>query len=702
MGNLRRRNSMLKHSPTGSRSLVELLSVTLVLLVLPLGLLSLFALEGYERYLGPELRQNADTVGRAVVRRVERALELGIPLDQLVGVDEYLASNLRETDNLGFIALLDAEDRVLHIAGIAPAQARQVLASGPGSPANEGALLGALRRQAAAVVDWILAEPDRPEQDDIRGDYLTSIHPVILDEVMVGELVVGVPLSFLHELLEEITFDTGIVLLVGLLVAFELLLLVISTNLAFPLGLVRHLMADIREGRGVRVVVVPVRNEVGRLLAELNRAVRLIGGKPAESQAVSVTPAGEEERRSNLVVVRILAFLFVVAEELARPFLPVYIESFLQTPGFAEKPILIGLPLSLFMLAAAASMGFLGPLLDRLERRHTFLIGSLLATAGLVGTGLAQSYYDVVLWRVVAGVGYGLCFVACQGYVFDRTTRAGRAQGISMFVGGIMTADICGPAIGGIMADRIGFSWTFLLGAMIALISGALVYRLMEPPRVRLLPARRISLAAGLGAIAANWRFWCLLLLAAVPAKVVLTGFLFYQAPLYLTALGSSQSEIGRFIMTYGIAALALTPLFSYWADRVQAHGLLIVAGNILTGLGMLPSLFGETPGRVLLAVLALGIGQAMTIPALFVVVTRVARREIEAVGQASVLGIFRLVERLGAAAGPFAMAALLGVASQATAMAIAGIFAVLTAVIFGTVFLSVGYERERGLAAAE
>ena len=693
---------MVKRHQGGNRSLVELLSVTLVLLVLPLGLLSLFALEGYERYLGPELRQQADTVGRAVVSRVERALRLGIPLDQLVGVDEYLAPIVHESDSLGFISLLDADGRVLHVVGMTPAQARVVLASGPGNPTEEDSFFGTLRSRAGAVVDLILAEPDRPGQDDIRGEYLTSVHELMLDDTAVGELVVGVPLSFLGQLLEEITFDTGIVLLVGLLVAFELLLLVISTNLTFPLGLVHHLMADIRDGRVVQVVAVPVRNEVGRLLAELNRAVRLMGGRAPESQASDAPAQDEDQQRANLVVVRILAFLFVVAEELARPFLPVFVEGFIRGPGFAPEPILIGLPLSLFMLAAATSMAFLGPLFDRLDRRHTFLIGSLLATAGLVGTGLAQSYYEVVFWRVVAGIGYGLNFVACQGYVFDRTTRAGRAGGISMFVGGIMTADICGPAIGGIMADRIGFSWTFLLGGAIALMAGALVYRLMEPPRQRLLPARRASLLAGLGATATNWRFWFLLLFASVPAKLILTGFLFYQAPLYLTALGSSQSEIGRFIMTYGIAALALTSLFSYWADRMQAHGLLIVAGGILTGLGLLPSLFEESPDRVLLAIIALGVGQAMSIPALFVVVTRVAQHEIEAVGQASVLGIFRLVERLGAATGPFAMAALLGVASNASAMAIAGIFAVLTAVIFGTVFLSVGYERDRGLAAAD
>ena len=115
-------------------------------------------------------------------------------------------------------------------------------------------------------------------------------------DVAVGELVVGVPLSFLRQLLEEITFDTGIVLLVGLLVAFELLLLVVSTNLTFPLGLVRQLMADIREGRVVRVVAVPVRNEVGRLLTELNRAVRL---DRRQAGRAAPQPMRRPQRRSS-------------------------------------------------------------------------------------------------------------------------------------------------------------------------------------------------------------------------------------------------------------------------------------------------------------------------------------------------------------------------------------------------------------------
>jgi hypothetical protein len=147
---------MAKRSRAGNRSLVELLSVTLVLLVLPLGLLSLFALEGYQRYLGPELRQQADTVGRAVVSRVERALRLGIPLDQLVGVEEYLAPIVRESDSLGFIALRDAGGEVLHVVGVTEAQARQVLASGPGDPADEGSFFGMLRRQAAATCAGLL------------------------------------------------------------------------------------------------------------------------------------------------------------------------------------------------------------------------------------------------------------------------------------------------------------------------------------------------------------------------------------------------------------------------------------------------------------------------------------------------------------------------------------------------------------------
>jgi hypothetical protein len=66
------------------------------------------------------------------------------------------------------------------------------------------------------------------------------------------------------------------------------------------------------------------------------------------------------------VAVRPLAFLFVLAEELARPFLPVFIDAHARGVQAGETAALLtGLPISAFMLVAAFSMLLGGGWSDR-------------------------------------------------------------------------------------------------------------------------------------------------------------------------------------------------------------------------------------------------------------------------------------------------------------------------------------------------
>ena len=46
-----------------------------------------------------------------------------------------------------------------------------------------------------------------------------------------------------------------------------------------------------------------------------------------------------------------------------------------------------------------------------------------------------------------------------------------------------------------------------------------------------------------------------------MPAKIILTGFLYYLAPMYLAHLGNSQSATGRIMMLYGLMMVLMTPL---------------------------------------------------------------------------------------------------------------------------------------------
>ena len=181
---------------------------------------------------------------------------------------------------------------------------------------------------------------------------------------------------------------------------------------------------------------------------------------------------GKELRQRNAAQIRVPLFLFIFSEELSRSFLPIYVDGF-STPdiGMSEE-ILIGLPITLFMLMAAVITPIGGILSDRFGARRVFLTGIVPAIVGYVGTSLAQGYFDLILWRGLSGLGYGLIFIAAQAWVADHADNRNRAQGMAVFVGAVFAGALCGPSIGGILADRIGFEATFLVAAALAVTSG--------------------------------------------------------------------------------------------------------------------------------------------------------------------------------------------------------------------------------------
>jgi predicted MFS family arabinose efflux permease len=316
----------------------------------------------------------------------------------------------------------------------------------------------------------------------------------------------------------------------------------------------------------------------------------------------------------------------------------------------------------------------------------------VLASLGLLGTAFAQTYNDLILWRLLSAIGYGLAFVACQGYVIDHTDRTNRARGLAMFTGGIIAADICGPAIGGILANHLGFRATLAIAGATALIAVVAVWWLMDTHRRRARPVQP-SFPGALRDLSRSWRFLVLIVFAALPAKFVLAGFLFFQVPLFLTELGASQSEIGRILMLYGITAFVTTPVFAHWADRFEAHGFLVGLGGAVAGLGLLPILLDASVAQIVLAVTLLGLGQAMTLSSLIAVLTRIAHDDIERRGQASILGVFRLLERIGAALGPLCVAWLVAEHGHVAAMAFTGVLVFAGAILFSSLMLMGGYE---------
>ena len=696
---------------------VSLFVLIVALILASLAGISARALLVFERGLIPELDRKMRTVGVTLDAKLERALRYGIPLDRLPGVTDFFGAALAVDRDLAYLAITRTDGTLLH-------------RSGPALPATEllaGATSAALTEPVEAPPEsgdgrsrFALAAP--PLAASRLGAFYNLALPLDSGQAVVGVLHVGAETRFVARQIREILFDIAIVFVIAALIALELLPLIAHQAVIDPLRQIETVLKRMAEGDFGLVATVS-RGPAGRLARLLDRltqqanaayrslldrtaALRATAPAPADRLAASLSrlrqdfalaPDGRPTpyRPAQLLGARMATFLFVFAAELSQPFLPLYARNLATALQDPPSQLLVGLPLTLFTLAAALSMPLAGWRVTRTDCRRTFIEGASLLVAGLLGAGFAADYFALLGWRAMTAVGYGFMYAACQGYVVARSSADRPAAGGALFVSGIMAASICGPAIGGILADRIGYTATFCCAAALGAGAALVAFRLLDIAPTAKKPAASRPLR-GIGrALATHPRFWLLMLGAAIPAKLLLNGFLFFLVPLTLSEFGASRSEIGRVAMLYGLAALFLGPACARLADRFSAHGLLVGAGGLLAGIGLLPVFFFPTTYGVLAGVLLLGVGQAMSISAQLAVVTRICRPQIERFGRDPVLGFYRLVERLGGAAGPLVAAGLAGLLGYPGAVTATGILGVLAATLFGVGFLMLGIEPE-------
>ena len=71
----------------------------------------------------------------------------------------------------------------------------------------------------------------------------------------------------------------------------------------------------------------------------------------------------------------------------------------------------IGITVSCALLGSAAGAWYAGSLADRFGRVRTMQVAALLLAISALGSGLAFGVWDLILWRVVGGLGVGVASV---------------------------------------------------------------------------------------------------------------------------------------------------------------------------------------------------------------------------------------------------------------------------------------------------
>lgn len=677
---------------------LRLAGVVMLVVMLALAANAYFSHRVFERSLAPEMARKVATVGGSVRSLVLKAVQHGVSFQELYGIDQKFEELKKEIPEIASFVITDPDGRVLHQSGKMAA--------------------GAEAYFKKPEVRATLQKPNPVASAPRIGDQYMVTLPIVSPQGPLGILHIGVDVRFVDAIVIDMAYDVLVVLAVALFFTLELLHFLAGERLERSLRALGDAIERGVEGR----FATPARAAVGgvdfaavtrmleAVLERVNRsfealALDIDGARrcPAHERPPALgaaqsglqrlaqrwrfgreEAAGPQVEESQIGKVRAPLFVFILAEELTRSFLPAYVKGLLVPLPWLSPQIVVGLPIALFMLIVALAQPYLGAYSERMGHRRTMRIGALIAGAGFLASAMAVNVLDLLLWRSLCAVGYAMVFVAAQGYVLEHASPGAKARSFAIFIGAIMVASICGPSIGGILADNIGTRPTFVVAAVLALAS-LWAMRGMPGPRAQDdgRAASRAPRLAEIGALMVNRRFMTVTGLAAVPAKIVLTGICFYLVPLYMLSVGGNQAMTGRLLMCYAIVMVVLSPLTASLANSRERMEWLVGGGLVVSGLGGLLLLAGGDTAWVLGAILLIGLGQSLSMSAQSALVGEHCSLEVSRMGESAVYGVYRLLERMGNAVGPILAGVLVMTFDYRTAFVAIGGLAIFCGALF-------------------
>jgi MFS transporter, SP family, sugar:H+ symporter len=163
--------------------------------------------------------------------------------------------------------------------------------------------------------------------------------------------------------------------------------------------------------------------------------------------------------------------------------------------GFALDAAQIGFAVSCALLGSALGAWYAGMLANRFGRVRTMQVAAVLLVASALGSGLVTAVWDLILWRLVGGIGVGVASVIAPTYIAEVSPahirgRLGSMQQLAIVLGifAALLSDAWLAGVAGGAAEPLWFGlaawrWMFLVATLPALVYGTLVLGVPESPR---------------------------------------------------------------------------------------------------------------------------------------------------------------------------------------------------------------------------
>ena len=349
---------------------LRLAGVLMTVVVLALAASSYLSHRAFEQALAPEMAKKVASGGASARSLVLKAMEYRLDFHQLYGVEQTFDELKASIPDISYVAVTDVHGKVLYQRFTAPAGA------------------DAYFRDPSVLAE--LASPDHfPPAVRVGNQYVVSM-PIVTPQQPMGMLHIGVGVDFVDRIVLDMMLDVLVVLVVALFFTLELLNFMAGTRIEAALKslgdtIARGATGDFTSSRvrevspafaNLLTLLESVRLRVSTAYEALVRDVDAKRRGPAHErppgladvqtrlQALQmryrfgVDQGAARNDEGLLARVRAPLFIFILAEEMTRPFLPGYIKSVLVPISGLSPEIVVGLPIALFMLISPSASPF--------------------------------------------------------------------------------------------------------------------------------------------------------------------------------------------------------------------------------------------------------------------------------------------------------------------------------------------------------
>jgi MFS family permease len=163
--------------------------------------------------------------------------------------------------------------------------------------------------------------------------------------------------------------------------------------------------------------------------------------------------------------------------------LPLYVAKLPAPLIRVEESVRVGLLLSLYGLVASVLQSFAGAWSDRLGRRKPMIVvGLAIMCAGTLGYLFATRFLDLLLLRMLQGIGVALTIPASMALMAVATRRETRGSSMGIYSTMRMVGFAGGPLISGFLLVTAGFASVFVAGAAFVLLGLIIVMMWVKDP----------------------------------------------------------------------------------------------------------------------------------------------------------------------------------------------------------------------------